>query len=537
MRQLRTRIDEASDELRLEQEEWRVVDGLLDGVSQAYEDKVKEEKRVTDEESEEDHGIELDDFPPVPGTGQTWVGRARSGTTVSAESQMTAVNSIDSYSTGPPLTPTSPHTPSHPDDEDQRSFFHFDGDDRDHSPGRSRRSSPGEDDGDDLTAPLKVPWPAWIDRSESRRPNASYGYNTHFVPSKTSPNKSPSTTRSNTPNSSHHNPHGFAGTLAAALTGSHHGSKGSEPQLKTYKSMGELRNRPKHLSLTRNGDSPTSSSHRGSPIPHTPASARPSQEPVMSRPHATRPRAETSASVRSVKFPVTLEVPTVKSRSRAGSLFSVATGSAGSGVAVAGVKGPETTAATGTDGSSVAQAGKGRARSKSEGEKSKAFRHLHHSHSPQEGEKTAGQKGTGKFKAWFRKTLNLKPLTLTPVAEDQQHQYCGQEPQQRQQYQQHYRHRHHGEVVPVQEGCMSEGEGEVEGRSSLTTLCEREDASASGKRRSLSGRFPYRAFAAASKDLARMDERMSNVSLRFSSEVHLSFVLCGSYTNLDTTFL
>lgn len=304
----------------MEQEEWRVVDGLLDGVSQAYEDKVKEEKRVTDEESSEDHGVELDDFPlpPVPASGETWVGRARSGTTVSAESQMTAVDSIDSYSTGPPLTPTSPRTPSHPDDEDQRSFFHFDGDDRDHSPGRSRRSSPGEDDGDDLTAPLKVPWPAWIDRSESRRPNASYGYNTHFVPSKTSPNKSPSTTRSNTPNSSHHNPHGFAGTLAAALTGSHHGSKGSEPQLKTYKSMGELRNRPKHLSLTRNDDSPTPSSHRGSPIPHTPASARPSQEPMMSRPNATRPRAETSASVRSVKFPVTLEVPTVKSRSRTG---------------------------------------------------------------------------------------------------------------------------------------------------------------------------------------------------------------------------
>lgn len=523
MRQLRTRIDEASDELRVEQEEWRAVDGLLDGVSQAYEDKVKEEKRII-EEAEEERGIELY-FPPVPVTGETWVGRARSGTTVSAESQMTAVDSIDSYSTGPPLTPTSPRTPSHPDDEDQRSFFHFDGDEREHSPGRSRRSSPGQDEGDDLTAPLKVPWPAWIDRFETRRPNASFDYNTHFVPSKTALGGSPSTTRSNTPNSAHHNPHptpiSFAGTLAAALTGSHHGSKGSDPQLKTYKSMGELRNRPKHLSFTRNGDSPTPSSHRGSPVPAAPTTtgARPSQDPAVGRPCATRPRAETSASVRSVRFPVTLEVPTVKSRSRAGSLFSVATGSTG-GVVSRGAEGPETS--VGAEGGLVACAGKGRARSKSEGEKSKAHRHQHqhHAHSPQEGEKTAGQKGTGKLKAWFRKTLNLKPLALTTVAEDQQHQHDGREPQQRQQHQHHHRHRHHGEVVPVQGHEHSAGDGEAEGRSSLTTLCEREDASAngfgSGKRRSLAGTFPYRAFAAASKDLARMDERMSNVSLHFS---------------------
>lgn len=92
--------------------------------------------------------------------------------------------------------------------------------------------------------------------------------------------------------------------------------------------------------------------------------------------------------------------------------------------------------------------------------------------------------GTKRIKAWFHRRLNLKQTIATEAMSVQ--------PQ----------------LPPV-----LARDAEAEGRSSLMTLCE-PDCSGTimeGKGRGLSEAFPYRAFTAALKDLARVDERMDDV--------------------------
>ncbi|KAI0067187.1 ankyrin [Artomyces pyxidatus] len=73
LRQLRSRLEETRDGLLAARDTWAITDALLDSTAQAVEDKLLQRR------------VELDDRAD-------FIGRSRSGTTVSADSQLTAVS-------------------------------------------------------------------------------------------------------------------------------------------------------------------------------------------------------------------------------------------------------------------------------------------------------------------------------------------------------------------------------------------------------------------------------------------------------------